>query len=429
MLNDSFTELDQLFRSAMEGAEEVVPSGVWSSVCDQLDKLAAPLAGAAAGMAGAKAAASSAGASSTGASSTGAAAAGASATSGAAGTAAGATATVATASHTVGIIAGTVAAVGVGVTSVAILHNSNDDHIEEPVPVTEFVQDPIPQELPDDTIELVEVIRRTARPVAVEPEPAPREEPVEMLPEEPEQAAPESEPETKPEPKHREPRPEPANPAPKKTFGLDIHFGLEPSGFSSTPFVLNSISVYEARTKESATIQEVGESDFKTVKSFGLGARLYLSRHWSIGTGLSYMKLERTFDGTYWVHGIDETPNSASIRNEQHYVGIPLDIYYNFLDNRKWELYVFGGGMIEKCLFDKYRADSRANIGSYFRNDVTDLQKSLNFGLGLEYRIYNHVGVYVSPAVRYYLESGQPNSIRVREPWRLGVEGGVRFWL
>lgn len=436
MPNDNFTELDQLFRSVLEGADERVPSGVWDSLCDKLDALLPTIAGAAGAVSGALSSSTGAAASGTATSSgaagasgtaaaSGAAASGTAASSGAAGAAA-----AATASHTVGAIVGAVAAVGVGVTSVAVLHNSNKHHIEEPAPVTEILAEPLSEDtLPADTVDLSDFIRKVYAPfVATVPENICQEEPVPVQVQEPapQQAEPEIiEPEAKPEPRAEVPWEIPAEPAPKRKISLDIHSGTEFAGVASGNPASVLLRAYEARTMKKTVLEE-GESSCKLPLSFGVGILIPVTDRWSFSTGVDYTKLERTFHGRYLVDG-DSDWISSDLRNEQHYIGIPVGFYYHFVNSGRLKIYGYESQIFEKCLRDKYSASSETHGTASFRNDVKEWQVSVKLGAGIQYQVAPHLGVYVSPGVRYYLDSNQPSSIRTKEPVRFSAEGGLRF--
>lgn len=430
MLEDNFTEFDRIIRSAMEAAEEEVPAGVWSRVSEHLDAWVAPLAGAA----GASAAASSA-SSGTAASSAGTAASSAgtatSAGTGAAASTAGAagTATAATASHVVTAVVVSTLAVSTGVGSYFVLKNSAEP-APEPVAVSEYVQ-PSPEVTPADTIDFVTAVQYVFRPVpavsdpAVEPEPVVPEtldevEPVrERIPEQTLHPAPECR------------RAEPV--AKDRIVSVDFHLAPEFAGVVSglAPAAMQvRYSGYEDRN---ILIEQDGASSFKMPVTYGVGLRFYLSRRWSVGAGLNYTELERTFRGSYSYLNPDVTSPEAvktTFDNKQVYVGVPVAVCYELYQTPKWNFYGYAGGMLEKCLYDRYRARSAGSDAAvYFNREVKDLQTSINLGFGLEYRPFRHFSLYVSPGLRYYLSGDQPESIRTNQPFRFNAEFGLRFSL
>ena len=163
--------------------------------------------------------------------------------------------------------------------------------------------------------------------------------------------------------------------------------------------------------------------------SFGAGVKIGLSPRWSLGVGLNYTCLTRTFDGTY-SHvneaGIVDNVVNSDIRNSQHYLGIPVNAYFNILDSKHVNFYTYAGGTVEKCISDKYNVLS-SNI--IHKEPAKGVQLSANLGLGAEFMLGQHVGLYIDPSVRYYFDCNQPKSIRTDQPLMFGVELGCRFRL
>jgi hypothetical protein len=58
---------------------------------------------------------------------------------------------------------------------------------------------------------------------------------------------------------------------------------------------------------------------------------------------------------------------------------------------------------------------------------VKGVQLSANVGIGVEFILGKHVGIYLDPSLRYYFTGSQPKSIRTVQPLMLGFEAGVRF--
>ena len=88
--------------------------------------------------------------------------------------------------------------------------------------------------------------------------------------------------------------------------------------------------------------------------------------------------------------------------------------------------YTYAGGTAEKCLADKYHVMS-GNI--IHKEQVGGMQLSAAFGLGAEFALTQHLGLYFDPSLRYYFDCDQPKSIRTAQPLTFGVEAGLRFKL
>ena len=193
---------------------------------------------------------------------------------------------------------------------------------------------------------------------------------------------------------------------------------------SQMPFSRSFIMGTRAVSDPTGTIiTENTESTYGIPLSFGLGTRLYLSNRFSVGTGLTYSLLVRSFNGTY-IDGAKQV--SGDVRHSIQYLGIPLNLYYDILDTDLLQLYLFGGGAAEKAISNKYLIQNGSDPINY-STKVPGLQWSADLGLGIQFRLTNHVGLYLDPSARYYFNSNQPKSIRTRKPFMFGFEAGLRF--
>ena len=160
--------------------------------------------------------------------------------------------------------------------------------------------------------------------------------------------------------------------------------------------------------------------------SFGAGVRIGLSPKWSIGAGVNYSMLSRKFSGTYTkvnAAGVIENSTASDIRNTQHYIGIPVNAYYDIVDSRNVNFYAYAGGAVEKCISDKY---SVLNTSIVHKEKVSGFQWSANVGIGVGFKLGEHLGLYIDPSLRYYFDCGQPHNIRAAQPLMLGFEVGLR---
>ena len=86
--------------------------------------------------------------------------------------------------------------------------------------------------------------------------------------------------------------------------------------------------------------------------------------------------------------------------------------------------YAYAGGAVEKCLYDKYTILSNSIVHKEVAKGV---QLSANIGVGVEFMLGEHLGLYLDPSLRYYFDCNQPKSIRTSQPLMLGFELGFRF--
>ncbi len=160
--------------------------------------------------------------------------------------------------------------------------------------------------------------------------------------------------------------------------------------------------------------------------SFGVGVKYSITKWLGVGVGLSYTLLNKKVTGTYY--DADGWCCSAEMKNSQHYIGIPLDIYFNLFRSKRWNAYATVGGAVEKCIRNRYTGTFDGESLFYTRN-VSGIQTSVKAGLGIEYSPLDFLGIYIDPSMRYYFAAGQPRSIRTAQPLAFGVEAGLRFKL
>ena len=174
-------------------------------------------------------------------------------------------------------------------------------------------------------------------------------------------------------------------------------------------------------------VEEKGTSSFAIPLTLGVGVRFNFSDRWSVGTGLNWSMLSSTFNGTYTeVNSEIVRSINSEIVHDVQYIGVPLNLYYNILNNRNLRFYVWGGGTAERGISNRFRIKSDAG-DIFYRESINGLQWSAAGGLGLEFLIGKHLGLYLDPSARYYFDCGQPSSIRTKHPFMLNYEVGLRF--
>ena len=172
-------------------------------------------------------------------------------------------------------------------------------------------------------------------------------------------------------------------------------------------------------------VSELGESSCGIPFSVGLGVRFYVLPKLAIGTGLDYSFLTRGFNGRYvnTSLGIDET---GSVTHDMHYLGIPLNVSYDFVSTKRIKAYAQLGGEAEYCLSNKYNITAGGGVYDY-SSAVKGLQWSIGAGVGVEFLFTPWLGIYLDPGIRYYFDCNQPKSVRTEKPVMVNFDAGLRF--
>lgn len=205
------------------------------------------------------------------------------------------------------------------------------------------------------------------------------------------------------------------------------------SGITGTNSTQNSNRVNPMmRPGISAAPDKTGIKETSTNTSYGIpvsagaGIKIGFAPKWSVGLGLNYSLLSRKFYGTYTQVGENKAilkDISSDIRENQHYIGVPVNLYYDIVNNDKVSLYAYAGGTAEKCVADKFQVMDTDIIHT---EKVKGMQLSTNLGMGVEFLVGKHLGIYLDPSLRYYFDNGQPKSIRTVQPLMFGFEMGLR---
>lgn len=163
----------------------------------------------------------------------------------------------------------------------------------------------------------------------------------------------------------------------------------------------------------------VDQPEYFMPLSFGAQIKIPVGRHLYAGIGASYSYIVSRYASM--VNGV-LYPETYS---QLHYVGIPVNLQYNFIENRNFDAYASIGAMADKCL------NARYVYGQNVQNtSVEGLQYSAMAGIGVEYWMTRHLGIYLDPSIVWYFNNTahpQPLSIRTAEPLQASFEAGLRF--
>ena len=147
----------------------------------------------------------------------------------------------------------------------------------------------------------------------------------------------------------------------------------------------------------------------------------FLNDRLGVGVGVNYTFLNSQYDAL-----VDRT-YEGDVEQSIHYIGVPLNFYVNILSGKRLTFYANAGCMVERAvrvdydITDLYRIRYRKSL------DPVGVQWSANVGIGLEYRIWDFMGIYVDPRLTYFFDCDQPYSVRTEQPLQFNLELGFRF--
>lgn len=172
---------------------------------------------------------------------------------------------------------------------------------------------------------------------------------------------------------------------------------------------------------------EQPETSFMLPFSLGIGVKYNFTSRIALGTGLRYTNLSRTFVGDF-VSADGIMVPQTDVDNAQHWLGIPVNLYYDVVNRGRWRVHAFAGGSAEFLADDHYLVHYSPKDLHYHKPNSALPQWSVAGGLGVEFKLTPQVGIYLDPAFRYYFNTArQPRSLRTIQPLRFDIEAGLRF--
>ncbi len=157
----------------------------------------------------------------------------------------------------------------------------------------------------------------------------------------------------------------------------------------------------------------------------GVEVGFRLSDRLTLTTGLSYSLLRSDIDRTIG------TERSTTVQR-LHYVGIPVGVNYSLWRNRHFNVYVGGGGMVERMVSGKAVTETagqdQQSASVSERISSTRLQFSVNASAGAEYLFLPNAGLFVEPGASYHFNNGSGLSTVYRDkPLNFNLSLGLRF--
>ena len=170
------------------------------------------------------------------------------------------------------------------------------------------------------------------------------------------------------------------------------------------------------------------EYSHKIPVKVGLTARYNITGRLGVETGLTYSILSSSVKT-----GNSETGKNWSTGSQTlHYLGIPLNISFNILNSRYVNIYVTGGGMMEKSISGSIKTDEYVD-GKFARTLTTNispkgLQWSVNAAAGVQANILPQLGFFVEPGVSHHFKnSSRVRSIYTDKPTDFSLGFGLRY--
>lgn len=170
------------------------------------------------------------------------------------------------------------------------------------------------------------------------------------------------------------------------------------------------------------------EYSHKIPVKVGLTARYNITGRLGVETGLTYSILSSSVKT-----GNSETGKNWSTGSQTlHYLGIPLNISFNILNSRYVNIYVTGGGMMERSISGSIKTDEYVD-GKFARTLTTNispkgLQWSVNAAAGVQANILPQLGFFVEPGVSHHFKNGsRVRSIYTDKPTDFSLGFGLRY--
>ena len=158
--------------------------------------------------------------------------------------------------------------------------------------------------------------------------------------------------------------------------------------------------------------------------TWSLALKYRLNHRWGVETGLNYSKLTSEFE-------MGEDGNKIEQRQMIHYLGIPVKGVFNIYGGRTWNLYGSAGLVTEIPVYAPLYSNYYVH-GQYEVSDKTTIrapwQFSTTFGLGIQYHLTPHIGIFAEPSLQYFIPTHTDiETYRTEHPFTFSLPLGIRF--
>lgn len=160
---------------------------------------------------------------------------------------------------------------------------------------------------------------------------------------------------------------------------------------------------------------------------FGVSFRYGFNKKLGIESGLTYTLLNSTF-----TTAAGTANGNTTGKQTLHYIGIPLNVTYNIIGSKLFNVYASAGGAMEKAVGGYFETTGHVDgkRSETNRNSLKpkELQWSLNASAGAQVNVLNQLGLYVEPGISYRIPSGSHvRSIYTDKKLDFSIGFGIRF--
>lgn len=174
---------------------------------------------------------------------------------------------------------------------------------------------------------------------------------------------------------------------------------------------------------------EVNDSyTHKMPVKLGLTARYAFTNLLGIESGLTYSLLQSDIQ-----RGSESTTGAWSSSDQTlHYLGVPLNLTFNFLNSKYVDVYASAGGMMEFGVKGSIKTTDHINnsMTSTHQNAITPkgLLWSVNATAGVQVNVLPSLGIYVEPGMSHHFKNDrQPRSSYTDRPTNFALGFGLRY--
>lgn len=160
---------------------------------------------------------------------------------------------------------------------------------------------------------------------------------------------------------------------------------------------------------------------------FGVSFRYGFNERIGVESGLTYTLLNSTF-----TTAAGTANGNTTGKQTLHYIGIPLNVTYNIIGSKLFNVYASAGGAMEKAVGGYFETTGHVDgkRSETNRNSLKpkELQWSLNASAGAQVNVLNQLGLYVEPGISYRIPSGSHvRSIYTDKKLDFSIGFGIRF--